>query len=49
MRNKHGQFGAFSSTTEMQNSNFAPVYYYLFTGILLLIAVFLFLPRVASG
>lgn len=49
MQNKNEKFGGFSSTTEIQNNNFASVYYYLLTGIALLVAVFLFLPRVSIG
>ena len=53
MYDKHDKFSGFGShqngTTEIQTSNFAPVYYYLLTGIALLAAVFLFLPRVSIG
>lgn len=49
MYNKNEKFGGFVNATEIQNNNFAPVYYYLLTGISLLVAVFLFLPRVSSG
>jgi hypothetical protein len=47
MTNKQEKFERALST---QNINtFAPVYYYLFAGILILISVFLFIPRIASG
>jgi len=49
MSDKHSKFDNFSGTTKVQNHSFASVYYYLFTGIILLVAVFLFLPRVSSS
>lgn len=48
MENKHNKFGLVSGTSQMQDEGFAPIYYYLFAGIMLLVAVFLFLPRVSS-
>jgi len=48
MDNKRDKFGAFSGATQMENEGFAGIYYYLFAGIMLLVAVFLFLPRVSS-
>lgn len=49
MQNKHNKFGSFCNTSEIQNNNFASVYCYLLSGIALLVAVFLFLPRVSIG
>lgn len=49
MYDKNEKIGGFSRTTEIQNSDFSPVYYYLLSGIALLVAVFLFLPRVSVG
>lgn len=48
MDNKHDKFGKFLDTKQIQNEGFAGIYYYLFTGIMLLVTVFLFLPRVSS-
>lgn len=48
MENKHDKFGLDLGTTQIQEEGFAPIYYYLFAGIMLLVAVFLFLPRVSS-
>lgn len=43
-------FGSYSSNCEeTEISHFAPVYYYLFAGIILLVSVFLLVPRVAAG
>ncbi len=48
MDNKRDKFGSFSGTTQVQNESFAAIYYYLFAGVMLLTAVFLFLPRISS-
>ncbi|MEK7225690.1 MAG: hypothetical protein AAB221_08405 [Bacteroidota bacterium] len=43
------ELGRYSSNyPETEISHFAPVYYYLFAGIILLITVFLMVPRVAG-
>jgi len=49
MSNKQDKFGSVLGTTEIQNEGFAPIYYYLFAGIMLLVSVFLFLPRISNG
>lgn len=49
MRDKNFEFSNSLDTTKINTNEFASVYYYLFTGITLLIAVFLFLPRVSGG
>ena len=47
MQSKHNKFGSVLGTAQMQSESFVPIYYYyLFAGIMLLVAVFLFLPRV---
>ncbi len=49
MQNKDFEFDDSLNLTKIQTGEFAQVYYYLFTGIALLVAVFLFLPKVSGG
>lgn len=49
MQDKHTQFGHSLGTTQTRANQFTSVYYYLLTGIALMIAVFLFLPRVSTS
>jgi len=48
-KNKNMQNPGREAFSSQNNSDYSLVYYYLLAGISLLVAVFLFLPRIAVG